>query len=88
MLSDRDILIQQEHYKDLLREAESYRLIQQARAQDRDRNQLRSRALDWFGRQLVVWGMSLQEHFGSMTAKATESASLNINSEELDLECC
>ncbi len=88
MLSDKDILMQRERYKDLLRDAEHDRLVRQVHTQSHSRDKLHSRTLDWLGRQLVIWGMSLQEHYGSMTAKATGSASLNIHAEELDLECC
>ena len=88
MLSEKDMLMQMEHYKDLRRDAEHDRLVRQVNAQSHGRDKLRSRSLDWLGRQLVIWGMGLQEHYGSMTAKATESASLSIHAEELDLECC
>jgi len=87
MLSETDLLVQREHYKDLLRDAEHDRLVRQAHMQDHGRDKLHVRTLDWLGRQLVLWGMSLQRNYGSMT-KAAESASLNVHAEELDLECC
>jgi hypothetical protein len=60
MLDWVHIMVAQEHYKDLLRQAENERLIRQARARHR-RPELYRRAMAWLGRRLVTWGASLQE---------------------------
>ena len=59
----RDLLVHQERYKDMLREAESRRLIRQARAEMPQRPPMRYRALGWLGRQLVNWGCRLEERY-------------------------
>ena len=88
MLSDKDVWMQRERYRDLLRDAEHDRLLQQVHTQNHGQDRLHSQALNWLGRRLVMWGMSLQERYGSMTAQATESASLNIHQEGPDWQCC
>jgi len=67
-LSERDSLIHQERYKDLLREAERARLVRQMQAGQERRNHFYHRALTWLGSRLVVWGWRLQERYGAVTA--------------------
>lgn len=62
MLSDRDVLMWQEHYKDLLREAEQERLARQAVAGHKD-VRFRERALAWLGGYFVAWGCYLQRRY-------------------------
>jgi hypothetical protein len=66
--NELEFLVHQEHYKDLLREAERAWLVRQARAGQERRNHLYCRALTWLGGRLVVWGWRLQERCGAMTA--------------------
>ena len=63
MIGYRDLLISQEHYLELRREAEQERLIRQARAASAQVIRLHERALSWLGGQLVTWGQSLQVHY-------------------------
>ena len=65
MLNWLDFLVQQERYKDLLREAEEYRLIRKALAGRTRRTRLHCQALVWLGRWLVVWGYDLLERYGA-----------------------
>ncbi len=67
MLSEKDILLWQEHYKDLLREADQERRARQARAGERPMR-THQRALGWLGSQLVTWGRYLERRytFGTM----------------------
>ena len=67
-LSETSSLIHQERYKDLLREAERYRLAQQALAGREKRDRFHRRALTWLGGRLVAWGWRLQERYGAATA--------------------
>lgn len=60
--------VYQEHYKDLLREAERARLVRQMQARRERRNYFYCWLLTWLGRRLVVWGWRLQERYGAMTA--------------------
>jgi hypothetical protein len=65
MPSWKDIWVQQERYKDILREAEKERLAQQALARVAMGRHFHCRALTWLGRQLVAWGYRLQERYGT-----------------------
>jgi hypothetical protein len=65
MLNWLDFLAQQERYKDLLREAEGYRLIRKALADRPRRTYLHCQALVWLGRWLVVLGYDLLERYGA-----------------------
>lgn len=67
-LSKISCLIHQERYQELLREAERYRLVRQARAGREKRDSFHCRALTWLGRRLVAWGWRLQERYGAATA--------------------
>ena len=66
-----DFLVRQEQYKDLLREAERYRLVRQVLAGRERRYLFYYRALTWLGFRLVAWGWRLQERYGAATATPT-----------------
>jgi hypothetical protein len=70
-LSDRDFRVHRERYKDLLREAERYRLIRPALAGREKRDRFHCRALTWLGRRLVAWGWRLQERYSAAAAAPT-----------------
>ena len=55
-------LVCRERNKDLLREAERYRLVRQVLLARRRQGRFYCRALIWLGRRLVDWGRRLQEH--------------------------
>jgi len=71
MLSYTDFLASQEHYKDLRREVERYRLIRQVLAGRERRDRFHCRALTWLGRRLVAWGWRLQERYSAVAAAPT-----------------
>lgn len=62
MLSHRDLLVQQEHYKDLLQEAEYERLIRAAGLQQPGNRRLHRKVVNWIGIQMVKWGGKLQSY--------------------------
>ncbi len=72
MLTWLDIAVQQERYRDLLREAETERLLRQVKDPTPSNRRFYGRALIWLGRRLVAWGLSLQKRFDA-TAPATVS---------------
>lgn len=65
MLSWKDVWVQQERYKDALREAEKERLMQQALARFAIGRRFYCRALTWLGDQMVFWGYRLRERYGT-----------------------
>jgi hypothetical protein len=65
MFSWSDIMVQQECYADLLREAEKERLIQRMLAGRGRRDRFYRQALIWLGRLLITWGCHLQERYGA-----------------------
>lgn len=69
MLRVKDILTQQELYKDRLREAERERLCRQVVGRKEEGNHFYCRILIWLGRRLVAWGWHLQERYGAVTEK-------------------
>lgn len=71
MLSVKDILAQQELYKDLLREAERERLCRQVAGRKEEGTRFYCRMLIWLGRRLVAWGWRLQERYGAVTETPT-----------------
>ena len=71
MLKWTDYLVAQEHYKDLLREAEKERRARQALIGRDRRNRLYCRALTWMGCQLVVLGLHLQKRYSATVAPYT-----------------
>jgi len=58
-----DIAVQQERYRDLLREAETERLLRTAKDPTQSNHRFYGRALTWLGQRLVAWGLSLQKRF-------------------------
>jgi hypothetical protein len=70
-LNYRDALVYQEHYKDLLHEAERYRLVRQALAGRERHERFHRRALTCLGRRLVAWGWRLQERYSAAAAAPT-----------------
>jgi hypothetical protein len=64
MISHRDLIMAQEHYWDLRREADKERLIRRARPAKESANRLHGRALSWLGGQLIAWGHGLQARYG------------------------
>jgi len=62
MLSHTDLLVQREHYKDLLQEAEYERLIRAAGLQQPGNRRLHRKFASWIGIQLVRWGRKLQSY--------------------------
>jgi hypothetical protein len=56
-------LVCQERNKDLLREAEQFRLVRQVLVARRRQGRFYGRALMWLGRRLVEWGRRLQERY-------------------------
>ena len=62
MLSYRDFLVRQEHYKDLLQEAEHERLIQAAGLRQPGNWRLHRKFASWIGSQMVTWGWKLQSY--------------------------
>ena len=65
MTTWQEVWVQQERYQEMLREARTERLLQQARMASPRYHRLRRRALIWLGQQLVAWGQSLQCHSGA-----------------------
>jgi len=55
-------LVCRERNRDLLREAERYRLVRQA-LPARQQGRFYSRVLIWLGQRLVDWGRHLQERY-------------------------
>jgi hypothetical protein len=68
MLSWTDIVARQERYADLLREAESERLIRQAMGRGQTNGRFHRQALSRLGHHLVTWGCALQERYGAAAA--------------------
>ena len=64
MLRWTEFLAHQERYKDLRREVEKERLIQQMLAGCERRDPFYDRVLAWLGRRFVTWGWGLQERYG------------------------
>jgi hemerythrin len=53
------------HHTELLREAETARLVDQARQNRKQRNGIFHHVLGWIGQHLVAWGKQLQERYGN-----------------------
>ncbi len=62
MLSEKDILLWQEHYRDLLREAEQARAVRVALA-GKTRVRFHERGLARLGSYFVTWGCYLQRRY-------------------------
>ncbi|MBC7262237.1 MAG: hypothetical protein H5T63_09500 [Chloroflexi bacterium] len=65
MLSWKDVLVQQERYKDALREAEKERLVRQALARSVIGRRFYSQALAWLSNPLFFWRYHLRERYGT-----------------------
>ena len=68
MLDWTDVLANQERFKDMEREAQRYRFVQQALAGRERHSRLYHRTLTWLGQRLIVWGGYLQERYGAAAA--------------------
>jgi hypothetical protein len=68
MLNWQDIVMQQERYQDLLREAQREWLVKQAQQSCEPSHPFYRRAFTWLGKRLVSWGLSLQARFGPTPA--------------------
>jgi hypothetical protein len=62
----KDVLAQERRYKDLLRETEKERLVQQVLAGRERSDRFYCQVLTWLGRRLVAWGCYLQERYGAV----------------------
>jgi hypothetical protein len=60
--NDRDLTVQRERYKDLLREAEKERLIRAAGLRQSGHRRLGRTVAGWLGAQMVKWGRKLQRY--------------------------
>jgi hypothetical protein len=60
MLDRNTVAVQAERYRNLLCEAETERLLKQARTTRNEGGALRRQALGWLGSRLVAWGQRLQ----------------------------
>ncbi len=56
------VVIQQEHYQDLLREAEAERLIRVAGLQPSNPWVTTQKMIHWLGSQMVKWGEKLESY--------------------------
>jgi hypothetical protein len=65
LVTRNDQMVKQEQYKDLIREAERYRLVHKGLAGHERGNRFYSGALTWLGHRLVAWGRRLQERYGT-----------------------
>ncbi len=79
MLSEKDVLTWQEHYRDLFREAERDRIVHQALAQ-KEQIPLVRRALVWLGSHFVAWGCYLQRRYTFSALEGEGIASLDSTS--------
>jgi len=68
------VIAGRERHKDLLREAERYRLVHQVLAERGTRDRAWVRALAWLGQRLVAWGQRLQERYGAAAAAVHPAA--------------
>jgi hypothetical protein len=62
------VIAQRERHKELLGQAERYRLVLQVLAERGTRDRAWVRALAWLGQRLVAWGQRLQERYGAAAA--------------------
>ncbi len=74
---DKNIRMIEEHRKDLLREAEQYRLAQQAFAGAPPKDGFRTRLLRFLGQRLVNMDCHLKWPFGRQALSSTGTANLN-----------
>jgi len=74
MEPDKNIRSVEEHRKDLLREAEQYRLVQLARSGRPPEDRIWTRLLNWLERRIIDLGCLLKSHFGGMARSSAETA--------------
>ncbi len=77
MEPDKNIRMVEEHRKDLLREAEQYRLAQQALAGAPPKDAFRTRLLRFLGQRLVNMDCHLKRPFGKQARSSSGTANLN-----------
>jgi hypothetical protein len=73
-MSWKDLMVQQERYRDLQREIEHDRRARQALAECPRRARAYAGLLAWLGQQLVRWGSALQEAYGNASPAASLSS--------------
>jgi hypothetical protein len=76
METDKNIRLIEEHRKDLLRQADQYRLVQQALANQPDRVYFWWHLIHWVGELLINLGCFIQTSFRKQTYISTEPPSL------------
>ena len=59
----QDYLAQKEYYRDQMRHAKKYRLVQEALAGRSHSTRFYSITLTWLGQRLISWGETLQEQY-------------------------
>ncbi len=77
MEPDKNMRLVEEHRKDLLRQAEQYRLAQQALADAPPKDGLRTRLLRFLGQRLANMDCHLKRPFGRQALSSTGTADLN-----------
>ncbi len=85
MLNERDILVWEQHYRDLLRETEQDRVAHQSVA-PKEPARLRQRALASLGAYLVALGCNLRRRY-AFASWAADGASLSDNQPAADCGC-
>ncbi len=86
MLSEKDVLLWQTHYKDLLREAERERMIRQVLAANKH-VRFHERALAWLGGYFVAWGCYLQRRYGFGIVEGNTAVSLDPAGVQVASDC-
>lgn len=74
MLGHKDLLVQREHYKDLLQEAEYERLIRAAGLRQPGNWRLHRKVAGWIGAQMVRWGWKLQSYGNNAATPCLQGA--------------
>ena len=74
MLDHKDLLVQREHYKDLLQEAEYERLIRAAGLRQPGNRKLHRKVAGWIGAQMVRWGWKLQSYGNNAATPCLQGA--------------
>jgi hypothetical protein len=68
MLTEKEILAQEEHFRNLRREAQNAQLARAARHGQTPRNVHVFRALAWLGRQMIALGAWLTARYAAVPA--------------------
>ncbi len=72
MLSWKDIKVAELHYKELLQEAERYRMVRvDGEVGGKRKPVFLSRTILWIAKQLIEWGSILQKRYGNSTIQPT-----------------